>query len=102
EDRPGLESEGVVHTVRGVVLHGEVQERDLAATADATHECTNELRRESSPALIRVGADRADLRVARWVHALAGHRDQRAPVAHAQIGAELDRAPGERAGPGAF
>ena len=55
---------------------------------------------EPAPAVRRVGADRADLGVARRVHALAGHRDERRPSRpDAEVRPELDRARRERARP---
>ena len=57
--------------------------------------------RQTLPAVRLVGADRADLRPAGRVLAFAGHRDQHAVAADAEVGAELHGARPERARLGA-
>src|SRR5437763_5262510 len=98
-----FESEPFVDTDRTDVLFRHVEQRGLSSIADSTDEVTHQGGGQPAATGALVGAHRADLDVARSVHAHPGHGDEDAVVVtDAQIVAELDRATLERAGPRAI
>ncbi len=77
-----------------------MQNRRFFPLADAADERTHEYRRQTAATVRVVGAHRADLRVARRVETLAGHRDQIFTfTTHSDVRPELDRARQERSRP---
>jgi hypothetical protein len=95
------EAQLLIEPDRGRVGGHRVQERDLAAGPDPGTNRPDQPGGQPPAAPRLVGADRADLGPARRVQPLPGHGHQRAIVTDAQVRAELERPPQERAWPGA-
>src|SRR5438067_4260365 len=88
--QPRFEAERLVEPDGPDVLLGHVEQRRVPGVADSADHRAHECGGESATSRPFVSADRADLDVARCVHAHAGHRDQRAlVVADAEVVAQL-------------
>src|SRR6476620_9586864 len=98
----GLEPEGGIDPMCGLVLERQMQERLLVSRPYLLDDRAYEARGDASPAVRFVGANRADLGEPRWVQALTGHRDEIVSVTKADVGPELDRSRCERARLGAL
>src|SRR4051812_2753579 len=101
--QPHLEAEPFVDGDGAGVVLRDVEHRRLAAITDPSDQIAHEGGCQTSTPRCDIRAHRADLDVSRCVHPYARHGDQCSVVVpHAEVVAELDRAPRERSGPGAL
>src|ERR1700683_648902 len=89
-DLPYAKAKLFVEPDRSRVGAEDVEEHTFRANLDARDQGADELGRKPLTAMVRPGADGADLRPTVQAEPLAGHRDERPVAADPQVIAELD------------